>query len=32
MGFTHINVKKDYYKDGNSTEDAIVLKKYLNKP
>ncbi len=32
MGFKHIEIKKDYYKDINSKEDAIVLKKYLNKP
>lgn len=32
MGFTHVSVKKDYYKDSNGMEDAVVLKKYLSKP
>jgi hypothetical protein len=27
MGFEQIDIKKDYYKDINSKEDAIVLKK-----
>ena len=29
MGFTQIDLKKDYYKDANSMEDAIVLEKVL---
>ena len=32
LGFTHVTIKKDYYRDSNSVEDAIVLKKFLNKP
>ncbi|RUR11996.1 ribosomal protein S18-alanine N-acetyltransferase [Legionella sp. km772] len=32
MGFIHVSIKKDYYKDKEGTEDAIVLKKYMNKP
>ena len=31
MGFIYVSVKNDYYKDRNGTEDAIVLKKYMNK-
>lgn len=30
MGFEKIEIKKDYYKDKNSVEDAILLKKTLH--
>ncbi len=30
MGFEKIEIKKDYYKDKNSVEDAILLKKILH--
>ncbi|AMP89846.1 ribosomal protein S18-alanine N-acetyltransferase [Legionella pneumophila] len=30
MGFEKIEIKKDYYKDKNSVEDAILLKKMLH--
>ncbi|MFO2678724.1 ribosomal protein S18-alanine N-acetyltransferase [Legionella pneumophila serogroup 1] len=30
MGFEKVEIKKDYYKDKNSVEDAILLKKLLN--
>lgn len=30
MGFTQSEIKKDYYKDKQNTEDAILLKKTLN--
>lgn len=30
IGFEPIDSKKDYYKDSNSKEDAVVLKKILN--
>ncbi|HAU0588563.1 TPA: ribosomal-protein-alanine N-acetyltransferase, partial [Legionella pneumophila] len=29
MGFEKVEIKKDYYKDKNSVEDAILLKKLL---
>lgn len=29
MGFEQVEIKKDYYKDKDSTEDAILLKKIL---
>lgn len=29
MGFEHIEIKKEYYKDNNSVEDAILLRKFL---
>lgn len=30
MGFEKVEIKKDYYKDKNSVEDAILLKKLLH--
>ncbi|HAT8180317.1 TPA: ribosomal-protein-alanine N-acetyltransferase [Legionella pneumophila] len=30
MGFEKVEIKKDYYKDKNSVEDAILLKKILH--
>ncbi|HAU1691575.1 TPA: ribosomal-protein-alanine N-acetyltransferase, partial [Legionella pneumophila] len=30
MGFEKVEIKKDYYKDKNTVEDAILLKKLLH--
>lgn len=30
MGFERVEIKKDYYKDKNGTEDAILLKKMIH--